>query len=238
VAAKPGIFTTLRVRDGVVCFWRDHVARLRAGAEALDLAMPPEAALREEVAAAVDTLADARVRITLRPVGDPAVAARAYAAPRRPWRLRPVAVDPDRDQVRLKTTARQLYERARREAGDADEALLTAPDGAFLECTIANIFWLDRDGRLRTPPPTLPLLAGIARGRMLEAARGAGLEVVEVPVRAAEAAAARECFATNALFVAHPVAGIETVARYGGFTVARRLREAVIQAAPKTRIIR
>ncbi|MHC4971402.1 MAG: aminotransferase class IV [Planctomycetota bacterium] len=234
---KPGLFTTLRCRDGALWFWPGHLARLRTGAAVLGLRCPAADALRDAIAAAVGRLADARVRVTLRPDRDPLIEAAAYSPPPAPWRLRPVAAAPARDQVRLKTTARGVYDAARRAAADLDDALLTGPDGSYLEATVANLFLVDKEGRLRTPPATAPLLAGIARGRVLAVAGSLGIEVAEGPVGRAEAAHARECFVTNALFIAHPVVEIEGVAGYAGGEWAGRLREVIVQRVAENRII-
>jgi len=234
---EPGLFTTLRARDGAIRFWPAHLARLRTGAAELGLRLPSDDRLRDAIAAALGDLGDARVRVTLHPDRAPSVEAAAYAAPAAPWRLRPVAAAPRRDQVRLKTTARGVYDAARRAAADVDDALLVAPDGTYLECTIANIFVVDPQGRLRTPPAAAPLLAGIARHEVLAAARALGIDAEEGPLSPRDAVQARECFVTNALFVAHPVAAIEGVARYTGGGLAGRLRGVAIQRATETRII-
>jgi branched-subunit amino acid aminotransferase/4-amino-4-deoxychorismate lyase len=231
---KPGLFTTLRFRAGAIWFWAAHLERLRTGAAELGLRLPGADALRDEILAAAGGLPDARVRVTLHPDREASIEAAAYAAPIAPWRLSPVAAAPRRDEVRLKTTARGVYEAARRAAGDFDDALLVAPDGSYLEATVANFFLVDREGRLRTPPATAPLLAGIARDRVLAAARTLGLAVAEGPVRRLDAAQARECFVTNALFVAHPVVDIEGVAGYASGEWAGRLRQVVVRLAPKT----
>ncbi|MHC4134340.1 MAG: aminotransferase class IV [Planctomycetota bacterium] len=234
---KPGLFTTLRFRAGALWFWPAHLERLRTGAAELGLRLPAEDGLRDAIVAAAGGLPDARVRVTLHPDRDPSIEAAAYAAPAAPWRLRPVAAAPCRDQVRLKTTARGVYDAARRAAGDVDDALLVGPDGSYLETTVANLFLVDRKGRLRTPPATAPLLAGIARDHVLAAARSLGIDAAEGPLRRLDAAQARECFVANALFVAHPVVDIEGVTGYASGEWANRLREAVVQRATESRII-
>jgi branched-subunit amino acid aminotransferase/4-amino-4-deoxychorismate lyase len=220
---KPGLFTTLRFRAGALWFWPAHLERLRTGAAELGLRLPAEDGLRDAIVAAAGGLPDARVRVTLHPDRDPSIEAAAYAAPAAPWRLRPVAAAPCRDQVRLKTTARGVYD--------------AAPDGSYLETTVANLFLVDRKGRLRTPPATAPLLAGIARDHVLAAARSLGIDAAEGPLRRLDAAQARECFVANALFVAHPVVDIEGVTGYASGEWANRLREAVVQRATESRII-
>jgi branched-subunit amino acid aminotransferase/4-amino-4-deoxychorismate lyase len=227
----------VRCRDGALWFWPAHLARLRTGAAELGLRCPAEDGLVDAIAAAVGSLPDARVRVTLHPEHDPSVEAAAYAEPTAPWRLRPIAAAPKREEVRLKTTARGTYDAARRAAGDFDDALLVGPDGSYLEATVANLFLVDRRGRLRTPPATAPLLAGIARGHVLAAAGSLGIDAAEGPLGRPEAAQARECFVTNALFVAHPVVEIEGVAGYASGEWAGRLREVIIQRVAGNRII-
>ncbi|MHC4223402.1 MAG: aminotransferase class IV [Planctomycetota bacterium] len=220
-----GLFTTLRARAGSIWFWEDHLGRLEDGARRLGLQMPEPEELFALVARATDDLGDARVRITLRPGEKPAVEARAYQPPREPWRLAPVPASPVEDTVRLKTTDRKVYEQAAGEKGEADEALLVARSGAYLECTIANLFFLDGAGRLVTPPASAPLLAGIARRKVLTAARTLGMEAGEADVDADLARSARACFVTNALFVLHPVSEICGVKHYEVPGLVRRLRD-------------
>lgn len=218
------LFTTLRVADGEILFWPDHVARLRDGGP-LD-----EDAIAEGIAAAIRGMADARVRVTMRPPEPPLIEAREYAAPEEPWRLRPVSVSLAGDAPLRKTTDRARYDAARKAAGDADDALLIGPSGEILETTIANVFLLMPGGDLVTPPAR-GILPGIARGRLLEGAREASVSLHD-----AEAAVA--CVVTNAVFVAHAVAAIEGVIAFDSLRLARDLREDVARKRPGLRIIR
>ncbi|MHC4934124.1 MAG: aminotransferase class IV [Planctomycetota bacterium] len=220
-----GLFTTLRARAGSLWFWEDHLARLEEGARLYSLQMPDPSVLFARVARATRDLGDARVRITLRPDEGPEVEARAYEAPGEPWRLAPVPASPVEDIVRHKTTERKVYDQAAAQKGQADEALLVAHSGAYLECTVANLFFWDRAGRLVTPPATAPLLPGIARKHVLAAAQNLGLEAIEGDVSEDLARSARACFLTNALFVLHPVSEICGVKRYAVPELVRRLRD-------------
>jgi branched-subunit amino acid aminotransferase/4-amino-4-deoxychorismate lyase len=225
-----GVFTTLRVVRGEALFWPAHLARLRAAADV------DAEGLLGEVAAAVGSLEDARVRITVAPPGPPLVEARPYAPPERPWRLRPVTVSAPGDAPLRKTTERGQYETARERAGDADDALLVAPDGALLETTVANLFLLLPGGQLATPPEG-GILPGIARALALEAARDLKLAPRVARLDAPEAARALACVVTNALFVAHAVAGVEGIEDFRSTGLARDLREAIARRGPRIRII-
>lgn len=71
------------------------------------------------------------------------------------------------------------YEKAH-EAG-ADDAVFVEPDGTVTESTAGNLFVV-KDGQVRTPPLGPKLLAGITRGKFMEAARSVGLTCEELPV--------------------------------------------------------
>jgi branched-chain amino acid aminotransferase len=49
----------------------------------------------------------------------------------------------------------------------ADEALLVRPDGTVLEAPTSTIFWVSREGTLRTPALEVGILASITRDRIL-----------------------------------------------------------------------
>lgn len=213
------VFTTLRVVRGQILFWPDHVARL---------GVDPEPLL-EQVALAVRGMEDARVRITLRPPHPPLIEAQAYAPPTKPWRLSPVTVSHAGDGPLLKTTDRWRYDEARKAAGAADDVLLVGPDGAVLETTIANVFFLLPRGEIVTPPAR-GILPGIARARL-------SARAVEAPVTLATVAAATACVVTNAVFLAHAVASIEGVRDFDSEALARDLREAMDRTALHLRII-
>ncbi|MFI5403848.1 MAG: aminotransferase class IV, partial [Planctomycetota bacterium] len=128
-----------------------------------------------------------------------------------------------------KTTDRRRYDEARKSAKDADDALLIGPDGAVLETSICNVFFLLPGGRLVTPPAR-GILPGIARARLLGRA-------VEARLDLATAATARACVVTNAVLLAHPVASIEGIADFDSEGLARDLREAMDRTALHLRII-
>src|SRR5262245_4788224 len=52
-------------------------------------------------------------------------------------------------------------------ARGADEAVFVTPDGKVLEAPTSTIFWVTRDGRLRTPGIDVGILASITRDRLV-----------------------------------------------------------------------
>jgi branched-chain amino acid aminotransferase len=86
-----------------------------------------------------------------------------------------------------------LYE-AQREGND--EVILLNERGEVAECTAANIFCV-RDGRVLTPPLSSGCLAGITREVMMEIGPGAGVPVEERTLFPADLYAAEEVFITS-----------------------------------------
>jgi len=75
----------------------------------------------------------------------------------------------DSDNIFLfhKTTKRDFYESARKDAPDYDDVLLYNELGELTEFTIGNLV-LELDGKLFTPPLSCGLLAGTFRAHLLE----------------------------------------------------------------------
>ena len=111
--------------------------------------------------------------------------------------------------------------------------MLSLADGTLLECTVANVFFLF-GRRLVTPRADEPLLAGIARRRVLAAATGLGLTPEEARIGIDEARDAEACVVTNALMIAHPIRVIEGVGRYQSVELARRLTDVVVPDSPQS----
>jgi para-aminobenzoate synthetase/4-amino-4-deoxychorismate lyase len=81
-------------------------------------------------------------------------------------------------RLRHKTSDREFYDaglRAARAAG-ADEALFLRDDGLVTEGCITNLF-VERDGRLLTPPARLGLLPGVLRRSLLESGQAVEAEL-------------------------------------------------------------
>ena len=217
---RPLPFTTLRIEGGEPWFWDEHVERLRETAAALALPFPTPQALYASLPRAVGGAL--RVRITLQADGTPRVEAEPYAPPSKPWVLKPVPVDSDRDVVRLKTTARALYDAASEVAAAQDDALLVHLDGPLLETTVANVFFAIGT-EIVTPPETRALLPGIARRRILDRCESA----VERDIDEETARSASACCITNAVHGAHPVEAIEGWGTYASGELARQLMDAL-----------
>jgi branched-chain amino acid aminotransferase len=89
------------------------------------------------------------------------------------------------------------------------EALMLNHKGEVAECTGDNIF-LVRNGTLLTPPNDAGILEGITRAAVIELARGAGVEVCEVPLTKHDVYIADECFLTGTAAEVVPVVKVDS----------------------------
>jgi branched-chain amino acid aminotransferase len=184
-----GVFETMRVQGGQAMHLAQHLARLRAGAAVLDIAVGwSDTALGHAIAAVVEAagLADAAARLTLTrgpaprgvlPSGEskPTVLVTAGVLP--PPALPAQAIiaastrrNQDSPLSRIKSLNYLDSIIARREAAarGADDAILLDTRGRLAEATAANLFVV-LDKTILTPPLADGALPGITRGRLLAA---------------------------------------------------------------------
>jgi branched-subunit amino acid aminotransferase/4-amino-4-deoxychorismate lyase len=76
------------------------------------------------------------------------------------------------------------------------------------EATAGNVF-LVRQGRLRTPPKSTHILAGVTRDKLLEAAHAAGIETIEERITRSDLYAAEEIFLTSTTSEVAPVVTVD-----------------------------
>jgi branched-chain amino acid aminotransferase len=100
---------------------------------------------------------------------------------------------------------------ARMDAEDAgfDEALLLDETGALSEGSGENLFIVERDGTLVTPPSTSSALGGITRASVIELARDAGIPVLERTITRSALFLAREVLLTGTAAEITPVREID-----------------------------
>jgi para-aminobenzoate synthetase / 4-amino-4-deoxychorismate lyase len=183
-----------------------HLDRLGRAAEAFGRHFD-EHDLREQLARLVGQLPPVshRVRLLVNGQGRASVEATPLDPATRPVRVA-LAEGPspvlDNPFVTHKTTRRDLYDDARRQAvraSGADDVLLLNERGEVTEATIANVV-VDLDGRLFTPPLACGLLPGVYREHLL----AAGLASERV-LRPADLRSARAVYLVNSLRGMWPV---------------------------------
>lgn len=152
-----------------------HLDRLSRAAGYFSRPVDRGAVLAALQAATADLPAEThRVRLLVDACGRPAVTVRPLAALPAPQRVtiarNPLALAGN-PFVSHKTTRRDIYDTARRDAaarGEADDVLLVNLAGEVTESTIANVV-VDLQGTLVTPPAAAGLLPGLFRAELLTA---------------------------------------------------------------------
>jgi para-aminobenzoate synthetase/4-amino-4-deoxychorismate lyase len=157
--------------EGIVELER-HLDRMKTSSADLDFKFDRHAARNELQAATFGRKHRAMVRLLLSRTGAMAIQLKAYEDPEEVpvlVALRPLPVDPSDFRLRYKTTDRRFLDEAR-QGEQAYETIFTDPDGRLTEGSRTNIF-VDRDGKLLTPPLTRGIMPGILRAKLIEEGR-------------------------------------------------------------------
>jgi branched-chain amino acid aminotransferase len=222
-----GLFETMRAYGGRIFLLDKHVRRLLVSARVFGIGSLDESELECACSSVVEAnkLDSARIRLTVsRGEGTGAkgrptvlVQARPYTSPAsEKYRtgFRAVISEARRHSksllVRHKTTSYVECVMARELAVSAgyDEALFLNEAGNLTEGSISNLFLVDKNGKLVTPPLEAGLLAGVTRGWVLETAETLGFDIEERNVSPDEADDFSAAFITNSLIEIMPLASI------------------------------
>jgi len=163
--------------EGIVELER-HLDRLRTSADDLDFRFDRHAARNELQAATFGRKERAMVRLLLSRTGEMAIEVKPFEDPAEvPARVTVRALPVDRDDFRLryKTTDRRFYDQIRREEG-AFETIFVDPDGQLTEGSRTNVF-VERGGKLLTPPLSRGLLPGVLRAKLIDEGRAEEAEL-------------------------------------------------------------
>ena len=228
-----GVFSTIRVYDGVMFAWERHWARMHTDAARMRVPFPPD---REWLAQRLQRLMDANL-----PNANPAWNATLRVAvirnrggmfegpgPMREFDVVAFTADVNRwaDTVKLglvphaRYAASEFagtknlswsenltwYERAHDQG--LDEVVLLNERGEVCECTSANIFAV-QGGQVWTPPLTSGCLPGVTRALLLEEIRVPGLQIEEKTLLPSDLEAADEVFITSTTRELLPVVSVE-----------------------------
>lgn len=206
-----GVFETMRAEGGRVLDLDAHLTRLRAGAAALGLPVPPDLHVDGDGVVNVFVWPD-RVEIRSRPLDpDPAWVPVTARTTTRPPGL----------PATIKHTAREGWE----------DELLFLDAGTWTESTRGNLFVV-RDGVLWTPPLDGRILPGITRARVLAAAAVLGIPTREAPVAVGPV---DESYLTSTLKEMAPLVALDGQPLPGLGPVGERLRAYFVGTLGRTR---
>ena len=191
------LFETMRAEpDGRIALWPLHRARLAGGCATLGVAL--DLAAVEAALAGLPRGGALRARVAVSLRGEVALTHAPLPPTPGAWRvvLSDLRLSRDDPWLAIKSSHRPVYEAARAALPEgADEALLLNREGELCEGTITSVF-LERAGRLLTPPLASGLLPGVLRRALLEAGR------------AEEAALLPEDLATGRLWCGNALRGL------------------------------
>lgn len=240
-----GVFRTLAVRGGHVCWWPRQYSKLAADCAAIGIRAPEPAILLSDIHAIVSRLPECALRITVtrgsggRGYAMPAVARTRRIVSASPLPDYPAAWTSDGVAVRLcelrlseqaalagiKHLGRleNVLARAEWEDPEIAEGLLQDQAGCIIEGTRCNLFLVEK-GALVTPDLSRCGVAGLTRDLVIEAAACHGLRCSVEPVARARLESADEAFLVNSLIGLWPIAAFGRK-RWRKFTVAPLVRK-------------
>lgn len=201
-----GLFETIRIFNGRLFRWEQHMERLRQGADFLRIKPPFTQAQLFAFALKLITknkIPDCLLRLTLsRGIGAPGYSPGNAKNPVLVMFLRPLPKMgqgrmrqwnliassfrlPSNDPLAHFKTCNKLppvLARAEADAAGADEALLSNTDGFIVEGASSNLFWI-KHGIICTPPLTAGILQGVTRALVFEIASQRGIPLREKNIR-------------------------------------------------------
>jgi len=234
-----GLFETMRIFNAKPFRWRQHIDRLKRGAQFLNIRLPfsDEALLgfvRELIIR--NQMFDSLLRVTLsRGVGirgyspkganQPTLVMSLHPAPaldlQKPpeWRLvtssfRLPANEPIA-QYKTCNKLPQILARAQADEADADEALLLNNDGTLVvEGSSSNLFWIEQ-GIVCTSPLPSGILPGVTRAVVVEISLALGRDTRETSVTL------EQLYRADGIFLSTSSAGIAESVSLDGLVLNR-----------------
>jgi branched-chain amino acid aminotransferase len=240
-----GVFSTLRVYDGVLFEWDRHWARMKKDAHRMRVPFPTESQWLEDrllrlVEANKAWNATLRVVVVRNKGGmweGPAVTRPfdliGFTAEVNQWAptMKLGVVPQGRHAASEFSGAKYLswsenltrYERAHEDG--FDEVVLLNEHGEIAECTSANLFAV-KGAQVSTPPLASGCLPGVTRAVLLEKIQVPGYTIEEKVLRPQDFEGADEVFLTSTTREVLPVSSIHGLKVRGGSEVSNRLQRA------------
>lgn len=161
-----GVFTTIKVKNRIPLFWEKHKERLVTNAQKLALGNVTLTASDLEDYLKKNNLSECALKIIInKNRGKTTIAFEHRTLPQTEKQYKMITYPDTRNYLKIyKTTDRNVNEKAVKFAKEqgAHDALFTLEE-KIIESTISNIFSLDKQGKLSTPPIHARGLNGITR---------------------------------------------------------------------------
>ena len=244
-----GLFETMLVRNGVVCFLSRHLRRLQHGCNILGIdktnikqlstTLQQQAANNEQAVIKVivtagnsargykrssDSQFNTIIKVSAMPEADNGRCIKAMLCTTR------LARQPSLAGIKHLNRLEQVLARNEWDDESIQEGLLLDTDNWLIEGTMSNIF-LAKDGQLKTPDLSQCGVAGIMRSVVIDLAQAAGIVVNISQISEAELKTADEIFMTNSLFEVRPVCEITGIAHYNPGPITEALQKEISMRA-------
>ncbi len=227
-----GLFETMRSYSGKIFALRQHLDRLSASANLLQLNIPDSKTLRKWLYGTLERnqLSDAVIRLTItRGTGEkgfhPGGCDKSTVViTARPNKLLAPELDQDGVDAVIVSTQRtsatggetclkslsflnNIVAKLEAEQAGVFEGIFLSKEGFLTEGSISNLFWV-QNGTLRTPSPEAPILKGITREIVMEQAGKNGIIVEQGLYPPLALFEADEAFLTNSAIEILPLTSI------------------------------
>lgn len=223
-----GLFETMRLHEGKLQWFMDHLRRLELGCQRLRMTMPNKNAIETQLSMLTQNVQEGVVKlIVTRGASGRGYRPAANSVPTCFVALYPANANnaaPDAIAVRWCTTQlgrnpllagikhlnrlEQVLAQAEWTDVAIAEGLLLDSEGELVCCTASNIF-LVSDGVLYTPDLRYSGIRGVMRGQVLAAANALGIHTEECALRPQDLTTASEVFVTNAVRGVRPVIALD-----------------------------
>lgn len=217
-----GLFETLKVKDGKIIFFDEHITRLRNGADILRLKLDRESddILKDCMKVILfRELTDGVLKISL--VKDIDCDSLLVTCRKNPYGsedylrgFKIIFSDTKRNSHSLLVTVKtnnyleNILEKQKATEKGFDEALFLNTDNFVAEGAVSNVFWV-KDNTVYTPCVSCGLLPGIVREKIIECVKKLEIEIRQGEFTKDQLLDADEVFITNSVMNVMPVSSIE-----------------------------
>ena len=203
-----GAFEVIKLYGGLAFRLGAHLDRLGRSAAAIELPFDRDA-LEREIAAILDepgVPADGCLRAVITRGGRRLLTAEMLPPFAGQVSIALIRFTPNEILAGVKSISYAANMQATRIAASrgAEEAVYVRPDGIVLEAPTSSVFWVEEDGRLRTPALAVGILDSITRDVVVES-----LDVVEGDFDRAGLTGAREAFLASTNREIQPISAVD-----------------------------
>lgn len=205
-----GIFRTLRVSEGKIAYWQEHLQKLKADCHFLSLPMPSisEGEINHLILKngaycgtwRLKIIVSSSLLVTLEPY--------TYSQETKALAIFPQCMEKPSSKVKSLSYLDHLLISKYANNHKKDDALIVNHEKMILECSNANFLWLHRDS-FYFSEPSLPYYEGVMQQLCLRAAMNLGFKVIPSKTKPEDLPVDAFLFTSNAMQGLVPVTQLE-----------------------------